>query len=95
MKEREAEIQAVGEAGSMQGALRGTWSPVSRIRPGAEGGAKPLSHRAAPNAMVLTFVFPPPQIHTFQILTPKGDSISRWGLWGVMRPWEWNSHEWD
>ncbi|XP_077766113.1 NPC intracellular cholesterol transporter 2 isoform X6 [Canis aureus] len=38
--EREAETQAEGEAGSMQGARRGTRSPVSRITPWAEGGAK-------------------------------------------------------
>ena len=42
--EREAETQAEGEAGSMQGARRGTQSPVSRIRPWAESGTKPLSH---------------------------------------------------
>ena len=36
-----------GEAGSMQGAQRGIGSRVSRITPWAEGGAKPLSHRAA------------------------------------------------
>ena len=43
-----AETQAEGEAGSMQGARRGTRSPVSRIRPWAEGGAKPLSHPGCP-----------------------------------------------
>ena len=48
-REREAETQAEGEAGSMQGARHGTWSPVSRIRPWAAGGAKPLSHRGCPN----------------------------------------------
>ena len=42
--QREAETQAEGEAGSMQGARRGTRSQVSRIIPWAEGGAKPLSH---------------------------------------------------
>ena len=34
---REAETQAEGEAGSVQGARRGTRSRVSRIRPWAEG----------------------------------------------------------
>ena len=34
--EREAEIQAEGEAGSMQGARCGTQSPDSRITPWAE-----------------------------------------------------------
>ena len=36
-REREAETQAEGEAGSMQGARRGTRSRVSRITPWAEG----------------------------------------------------------
>ena len=48
MREREAETQAEGEAGSMQGALRGTRSHVSRITPWAEGGARPLSHLGLP-----------------------------------------------
>ena len=43
----EAETQAEGEAGSMQGARRGTRSWVSRITPWAKGGAKLLSHQAA------------------------------------------------
>ena len=42
--EREAETQAEGESGSMQGAGHGTRSQDSRITPWAEGGAKPLSH---------------------------------------------------
>ena len=46
--EREAEAQAEGEAGSMQDAL------VSRIRPWAEGGIKPLSHRGCPSPNILT-----------------------------------------
>ena len=47
-REREAETQAEGEAGSMQGARHGIQSQVSRIRPWAEGGAKPLSHLVCP-----------------------------------------------
>ena len=47
-REREAETQAEGEAGSTQGAQCGTGSRVSRIRPWAEGGAKPLSHLGCP-----------------------------------------------
>ena len=47
-REREAETQAEGEAGSIQGARCGTRSWVPRITPWAEGGAKPLGHRAAP-----------------------------------------------
>ena len=47
--EREAETQAEGEAGSMQGARRGTRSRFSRIIPWAAGGAKPLCHRGCPH----------------------------------------------
>ena len=37
-----------GEAGSLQGARRGTGSPISRIRPWAEGSAKPLGLLGCP-----------------------------------------------
>ena len=47
-RDREAETQAGREAGSMQGARCGTPSQVSRIRPWAEGGAKPLSQPGCP-----------------------------------------------
>ena len=46
--QREAETQAEGEAGSMQGTRCGTPSRVSRITPWVEGGAKPLSHSGCP-----------------------------------------------
>ena len=46
--EREAETQAEGQAGSMQGARCGTGSQVSRITPWAEGGAKLLNHWGCP-----------------------------------------------
>ena len=47
--EREGETQAEGEAGSMQGADRGTRSRVCRIMPWAEGSAtKMLSHSGCP-----------------------------------------------
>ena len=49
--EREAETQAEGEAGSTQGAQCRTRSRDSRIRPGAEGGTKPLSHPGLPNIL--------------------------------------------
>ena len=45
---RDAETQAEGEAGSMQGARRGTQSRVSRITPWAKGSAKPPSHLGCP-----------------------------------------------
>ena len=51
--EREAETQAEGEAGSMQGARCGTRSLVSRIRPWAGGSAKPLSHPGCPDMDIL------------------------------------------
>ena len=47
-REREAETQAEGEAGSMQGARHGTQSWVPRIMPWVEGGVKPLSHWGCP-----------------------------------------------
>ena len=47
-REREAETQPEGEAGSMQGVRHGTRSRVSRITPWAEGGAKPLRHPGCP-----------------------------------------------
>ena len=50
-RKREAETQAEGEAGPMQGARRGTLSQVSRIRPWAKGGTKPLSHPGCPTIL--------------------------------------------
>ena len=47
-REGEAETQAEGEAGSMQGARHGTRFQVSGVTPRAEGGAKPLSHPGCP-----------------------------------------------
>ena len=46
--QREAQTQAEGEAGSMQGARRGTQSWDPRITPWAKGSAKPLSHPGIP-----------------------------------------------
>ena len=56
-REREAETQAEEEAGSMQGALCGTQSRVSRITPQAAGGTKPLCHRGCPAYKVKTDKF--------------------------------------
>ena len=47
-REREAETQAEGKPGSMEGVQCGTRSRVSRIMPWAEGGTKPLSNRGCP-----------------------------------------------
>ena len=47
-KEREAETQAEGEAGSTQGARCGTRSWNPGITPWAEGSAKLLSHPGIP-----------------------------------------------
>ena len=53
-----AETQAEGEAGSMQGARRGTRSRVSRVTPWTEGGAKPLSHPGALDIYVSMLLLP-------------------------------------
>ena len=50
--QRETETET--QAGSMQGNWRGTQSRVSRIRPWAEGGAKPLSHPGCPKTQSWT-----------------------------------------
>ena len=55
--EREAETQAEGKAGSLQGARHGTRSQDPRITPWAEGGAKPLSHPACPENNILIFMW--------------------------------------
>ena len=55
----ETQAQAEGEAGSMQGARRGTRSPVSRITPWAKGGAKPLGHLGCPPEEILIQSFSP------------------------------------
>ena len=47
-REREAETQAEGEVGSLQGAPCGTRSQVPRIKPWTEGSAKPLSPPGIP-----------------------------------------------
>ena len=46
--EIEAETQAEGEAGSMQGAQCGTRFWISRIIPWADSYVKPLSHQGCP-----------------------------------------------
>ena len=56
-RERGAETQAEGEAGSMQGARRGTRSRVSRITAWAEGGTKPLSFPGCPVLMDFDIIF--------------------------------------
>ena len=52
-REIEAETQAEGEAGSIQGARHGTPSRVSRIRPWAKGGTKLLSLPGCPARIFL------------------------------------------
>ena len=54
-REREAETQAEGEAGFMQGARCGTPSRVPRITPQAAGGAKPLRHQGCPGSQFFVF----------------------------------------
>ena len=47
----EAETQAEGEAGSMQGAWRGTWSQDPRIAPWAKGRCQTAEPPRDPNAV--------------------------------------------
>ena len=54
--EREAETQAEGEAGSLQGARCGTQSQESEICPEPKANTQPLSHPGVP-------------LHTFLTLT--------------------------
>ena len=56
-RERGAETQAEGEAGSMREARCETRSRVPRVRPWAKGGAKPLSHPGCPSVFYLFFLF--------------------------------------
>ena len=49
-REREADTQAEGEAGAMQGSRSGIQSWVSRITPGPEADAQPLSHLGIPSS---------------------------------------------
>ena len=51
--EREAETQAEGEAGSMQGARCGTRSWIPGSHPELKAGAKPLSHPGTPKKVYL------------------------------------------
>ena len=48
MRDIEAETQAEGEAGSLQGARCGTGSWIMGSRPEPKGGAQPLSHPGVP-----------------------------------------------
>ena len=56
--QREAETQAEGEAGSMQGAQRRTRSRDPRVTPWAEGGVKLLSHPGCPSYYFLRLLVP-------------------------------------
>ena len=55
--EREAETQAEGEAGSIQGARCKTRSQDLGITPWAQGDTKPLSHPGIPVITVSFFLF--------------------------------------
>ena len=56
-REREAETQAEGEAGSMRGARGRTRSRVPRITPWAEGGTKPLSYSGCSKLIFFKILF--------------------------------------
>ena len=58
MKEREAETQAEGEAGSMHREPDMGFDPGSPgSRPGPKAGAKPLRHPGIPSSCFLTGLF--------------------------------------
>ena len=69
--QREAETQAEGEAGSMQGAQHGTRFPVSRMRPWAEGSAKSLSYPGCPRFRFYN-VYKSGSEDIFNLITIKG-----------------------
>ena len=56
--EREAETQAEGEAGSIQGAQVGLDPGTPGSHPEPKAGTKPLSHPGIPYPIVLTEVLP-------------------------------------
>ena len=62
MIEREAETQEEGEAGSMPGARRGTWSRDSRITPWAKGRYQTAEPPGIPTFLIYS------RIHTFPLL---------------------------
>ena len=82
--EREAETQAEGEAGSMQGAQRGTWSQVSRIMPWAEGSTKPLSQLGCPEHLLFILALIPALNNNITIKdslhTPKKIYVEIWNV---------------
>ena len=55
--EREAETQAEGEAGSIQGAWCETWSCNPRIITWAKADAQPLSHPSIPDYYLLNIIY--------------------------------------
>ena len=58
-REREAEIQTEGEAGSPQGAQCGTRSRILGLGPGPKADAQPLSHPGVPQYSLLILVLQP------------------------------------
>ena len=54
--EREAETQAEGEAGSLQGAPCGTRSRDPGSRPEPKADAQPLSHPGAPRITIFVYL---------------------------------------
>ena len=70
-RERRAETQAEGEAGSMQGARRGTWFRVFRITPQASGSANRWATGAAQTFQILRrgwYPFNEHNCHVLQII---------------------------
>ena len=89
-REREAETQAEGEAGSMQGARRGTRSWVFGITPWAEGSANPLSHPGCPSPLFFN-TWKKQQLREVKEVA-RGHTVNRWGRldsnlgWPVQSP---------
>ena len=87
-REREAETQEEGEAGSMQGARCGTQSQDSRIM--LKVGAKPLSHPGIP-----TFLFLKYFIYLFIRVTEREAETQAEGEAGSMQGARCGTQSWD
>ena len=72
-RKREAETQAEGEAGSLQGAPCGTRSQIRGSGPEPKAGAQPLSHPGVPSQLLLYefFAHPSPCLPRFFLFKNK------------------------
>ena len=72
----EAETQAEGEAGSLQGAQRGTRSQDPGVTPWAAGNTKPLSPPGCPPSILETNV-----PNSGKQRAAEGEWVGGWGDW--------------